>query len=140
LKREVTARFAGILLTLIVLTGCSSTGLLPPAGVPVTGVWGGHHVRATLSETGAEIEYDCAHGKITEALLPDAVGAFNAKGVHFREHGGPIRQDEKPDSLSARYTGSIRNNVMKLEVELATGMLGPFTLSKGTEARVIKCL
>lgn len=125
---------------LLVLTACSSNALLPPPGLPVTGAWGGDHLRLTLSDAGGELEYDCARGVMAEPLRPDANGAFDIRGFHFRGQGGPVRQHEPVDSVSARYTGTIRDNVMKLDVRLPSENLGPYTLAKGGEARVVRCL
>jgi hypothetical protein len=122
----------------LLLGACSANGFAP--GVPITGNWGGEHVRLALTSAGGDVEYDCAHGGITEALVPDNDGTFDAKGVHIREHGGPVRQDEKVDSLPARYVGRIHGDEMDLRVLVAPDSLGPFVLVRGEAGRVFKCL
>lgn len=122
------------------VAACSSNNLLPPAGVPVVGAWGGEHIRIGLNETGGSVEYDCAHGGISEGVRPDKNGNFDVAGVFVREHGGPVRQDEVPDSVPARYIGSILGSHMTLQVKLETQTLGPYVLAKGADARVFKCL
>ena len=105
------------------------------------GTWGGEHIAMEVTDGGATIEYDCAHGRITEKITPDAEGKFKAKGTHKREHGGPTRDDED-DGQPAIYRGSIKAETMTLTVELAANdeSIGTFTLTKGRTGRVRKCL
>jgi hypothetical protein len=104
------------------------------------GQWGGDHISMEVTETGAQIEYDCAHGTITEKIAPDRNGKFEVKGMHSPEHGGPVRRGEKNEQ-PAVYRGSITNDTMKLEVKLTESneSVGTFTLTRGNEGRVLKC-
>ena len=54
-------------------------------GVAVTGPWGGDHVRLELTSAGGDVEYDCAHGGLTEPVRPGPRGDFDVRGVHVRE-------------------------------------------------------
>ena len=106
----------------------------------VSGTWGGPHISMEVTETGAEIEYDCAHGRITEEIVPDRNGNFEVKGIHVREHPGPVREGEDNEQ-PASYRGSIHDDTMTLTVTL-TGKnetLGTFTLEHGSSGRVRKC-
>ena len=125
---------------ILLLAACSSGTTFPPAGIPVTGDWGGDHIRLTLTDSGGQIEYDCARGVIGLPLRPDTNGGFVVPGFHYRGHGGPIRIDEPVDSSPASYSGTIRDNVMKIDVRLPSDSLGPYILTKGGEARVFRCL
>jgi diaminopimelate epimerase len=104
-------------------------------------VWGGEHIRLTVNARGAEIEYDCAHGTITAALPLKRGGKFELTGTHVREHGGPIRLNQKPAQLSARYTGSINGKTMTLAITLpdTAETIGNYTLTRGSAGRVWKC-
>ena len=115
-------------------TGASS---LVPAGV-----WGGDHVALTVADTASRLEFDCAHGDIPGVLTADARGQFDAAGTYVREHGGPIRQGEVPDSHPAMYSGSVNSAAMALTIRLgdSTESIGPFTLVRGSSGRVLKCL
>lgn len=106
------------------------------------GDWGGDHVRLTLTETGGTLEYDCAHGTIDQPFDVDSAGRFQLAGTHTREHGGPIRRDEKPDKHPARYAGAADGETMTLAVTLTDSneVLGTFTLTRGRMARIVKCL
>src|SRR5687767_11222722 len=39
-----------------------------PKGSADEGVWGGLHVRLVVTSSGGEIEFDCAHGQLSEPL------------------------------------------------------------------------
>jgi len=59
------------------------------------GSWGGDHIGLEVSDTGARVEYDCAHGTIDGVLTLDAQGRFDARGAYVRERGGPVREDDR---------------------------------------------
>jgi hypothetical protein len=105
------------------------------------GVWGGEHIQLQVTESGASIEYDCAHGTIDQPLMLDAQGRFDVKGTHVREHGGPVRRDDKPNSHLARYTGSVESKTMTLTVTLtdAQDASNTYTLTQGEQGRLFKC-
>jgi hypothetical protein len=106
------------------------------------GAWGGDHVGLLLTGAGGTLKYDCAHGTIDQPFVIDSAGRFQLAGTHMREHGGPIRRDEKPDKHPARYTGSVDGDRMTLTVTMTDSneVLGTFTLTRGRMARVVKCL
>ncbi len=106
-----------------------------------TGVWGGQHISLDVTEQGATVEYDCAHGSIDGKIIPDASGNFNVAGTHVRDHGGPVRKDEIEDAHPARFSGQIRNDTMTLTVtESDTNeSVGTFTLVHGASPRIMKC-
>jgi hypothetical protein len=127
------------LLTVLLLTACAP-GSLIGTGEPVTGDWGGDHIALSLTMAGGSVEYDCAHGGLFEPIRPDARGEFEAAGVHVREHGGPVREDEHADSIPARYTGTVRGSRMTVRVFAAADTLGPYQLERDDVARLLKCL
>ncbi len=99
-------------------------------------------MRLEVSERGAQIEYDCAHGTIDQAMTLDSSGSFDVRGIHVKERGGPIRQGERSDALAARYTGRIQDQTMTITVMLTDSkeIAGTFTLSYGKTIRLRKCL
>jgi hypothetical protein len=107
----------------------------------LTGMWGGDHIALTAG-TGTHVEFDCAHGDIPNTLIVNARNEFNVSGTFVREHGGPIRVGEVPDSHPAAYVGSVTETTMVLTVRLTdtNEMIGTFTLSRGSPGRVVKCL
>ena len=106
------------------------------------GIWGGDHISLEVTDSGAEINYDCAHGSITEKIVPDGRGNFVVKGLHVREHPGPIRQGEDQAGKPATYHGLIDGETMTLTVTLSGSdeAVGTFTLTHGKSGRVRKCL
>lgn len=105
------------------------------------GTWGGQHVVMEVTDEGAKIEFDCAHGRLTEKIVPAGGGKFETKGVFVRERGGPTRQGEDNEE-PAIYRGSIKDETMTLTVELTQNKesVGTFTLTHGKDGRIRKCL
>ena len=131
-------RAAPLLAAAAVLGACAS---FPTAGVPLTGEWGGTHVGLRLSPSGGVLEYDCAAGTIDGPLLPLGNGRFEAHGRHTPGWGGPEREGEVRPSFRTRYRGVIQGRRMTLEARVENGvLLGPFTLVKGAEPIIFRCL
>lgn len=126
--------------TLILLLGSISSGARKMQRLG-NGTWGGLHIQFTVARGAVEIDYDCAHGAITVPLTVDRQGRFNWRGTYTREHGGPIRMDEKVDNQVATYSGSLTANTMKLKVRLENSSSEPqtFTLERDKVGRVFKC-
>lgn len=107
------------------------------------GEWGGRGARLNVSGEGAEVEFDCAHGRMGRLTL-DAQGNFDVRGVFVAERGGPVRIDEKEVSRPARYTGRVEGKRMTFSVDLSdqneTAEPIRFTLTHGTQSRLMKCL
>ncbi len=129
---------AGCVLLLLGLAGCLS----PEVPEVVTGEWGGAHLGLVVTDAGANLEYDCAEGRISGAVRPDRSGRFSAIGLHIPGHGGPIRFGEILETRPARYDGTVRGDKMTLTVTLTdtNEVLGTFTLTQGASPHVIKCL
>ena len=134
------ARSVFVLSTVLASSGCSGS----PAGPSpaLTGVWGGDHIALTVAGAGSHIEFDCAHGDIPGSIAVNAQNTFDVQGTYVREHGGPIRVGEVPDSHPAAYVGSVTATTMALTVRLTdtNEVIGTFALSQGTTGRVLKCL
>lgn len=126
---------------LAALAGCSATPPGAAGGSPI-GEWGGDHIALTIADGGADIETDCAHGRIDVPFTIDATGGFALSGVWTAEHGGPVRQGETEPAQAARYSGKIEGAVMTLliEIETSSARLGPFTLQKDRAPNLLKCL
>jgi len=127
-------------LAAIVVAACSNP---TAAGDRVrAGQWGGQHVALDVAESGARIEYDCAHGTLDAPLDLDRDGRFEVDGTHVRERGGPQREGEQPAAYKARYSGRVEGRSMTLTVTLPESgeSVGTFTLTFGTAGRLTKCL
>ena len=105
------------------------------------GGWGGPNIALIVNETRAEINYACAHGSITERIVPDGEGKFVVKGFHVAERGGPIRHDEDQSGQAALYEGTIDGETMTLTVSLTGNKekVGTFTLTRGKVGALRRC-
>src|SRR5258706_1322261 len=106
-----------------------------------TGVWGGDHIRAEVTEGGAQIEFDCAHGAIEQAIVLNGKGGFDVPGKYAPQHGGPVRDDEESKAMSVHYVGTMRGSELSLTITNADTKesIGEYTLTQGNEGRVMKC-
>lgn len=105
------------------------------------GVWGGQHIRLEVIDSGAKIEYDCAQSTIDEPIILDGEGNFDVKGKFMPEHGGPIRRDEENSGYAVHYTGKVKDGNMTITVTNPEKKetIGSFTLTRGSEGRLMKC-
>jgi hypothetical protein len=135
------ARFHRFNLLLISAAGLSASATLPSAGTPLTGQWGGRHVGLRLNETGGVLDYDCAAGTIDEPVMRRRDGRFEASGTHTPASGGPERVGEVRPTYRAYYTGAVRGQRMTLAARVENGVtLGPFTLVRGADPLIMRCL
>ena len=105
------------------------------------GLWGGQGISLEITDGGAEINYDCAHGTITGKITPDRKGKFAARGFHTREQGAPTRQDQNTTGQPVTYQGSIAGETMTLTVLSETKeTIGTYTLTRGQAGRIRKCM
>jgi len=107
----------------------------------IVGAWGGEHISLQVSEDGATVEYDCAHGTIPRRIILDRRGRFDVSGTHVEEHGGPIRESKQLDGYPVRFIGRISGKRMQLTVRnsVTKRLIGIFTLVYGQEAELVKC-
>jgi hypothetical protein len=106
------------------------------------GTWGGDHILMEVTDEGAQVEYDCAHGTISEPLRIDSQGKFSAKGTHVREHGGPVRAGDEDKGEPVIYSGTSDGKTATVTVtNSATGeVIGTFSITLGKTSRIRKCL
>lgn len=103
------------------------------------GKWGGQHVRLQVSGSGAEFEFDCAHGRMTGPLTVQN-GRFATTGNFVRE-GGPVRREDSEQGQRVYFKGELQGSRMTLIFSLAEDFseAETFTLTHGAEARLFKC-
>src|SRR6266704_6162361 len=119
---------------LLALSGALLQAAIPTASNHkdiASGTWGGEHVILNVSKSGAEVEFDCAHGQITQAIALDKHGDFKATGTFTPEHSGPVRRDEDTPPTPATYAGHVDGDSMNLTVTLGKENIGTFTLILG---------
>jgi hypothetical protein len=105
------------------------------------GVWGGEHIRFEVTEAGAKIEYDCAHGTVEGRIVVDSQGRFSVYGIHYEERGGPSRPGDEASGYRVRLSGRVGGSLMRLTVTRAgtRKVVGTFNLTRDAEANLVKC-
>jgi hypothetical protein len=102
------------------------------------GVWGGDSVILEVAADGASLEFDCAHGRITQTIRIDEKGKFDVAGNYQAETPGPAR-DDAPPPAPARYQGTIKGDSMTLLITRADQRIGTFELTRGRQTFLRKC-
>jgi hypothetical protein len=107
----------------------------------ITGEWGGEHTGLQINNDIAEVEFDCANGRINQRITLDKNGKFDVTGTYTKEHAGPSRDDQPQLIHSAKYVGLVKDKTMVLTVTLidTKESIGTFTLVRDSRARVMKC-
>src|SRR6202166_227392 len=105
-----------------------------------TGVWGGQGIALKVSAKGADVEFDCAHGQIPQPIKLDKHGDFEVAGTFTAEHGGPVRRGETLQPAPARYSGHVDGDTMSLTVSLDKRQVGSYTLTRGSQGHITRCL
>ena len=114
---------------------------LAGAAAAQTTVWGGDHVEMEVTGSGAQLEFDCAHGTIDEPLRVDSQGAFQAKGTFTPERSGPSRDGDASRTAKATYAGTIKDDTMTLRIVVdgQEGQGNTYRLARDSPGDVRKC-
>ena len=102
--------------------------------------WGGMGVELDLRAGFSRIEFDCAHGTISDRFTVDKQGQFDLSGTYLLDGPGPITTP--PPGHPAHYVGDVQGATMHLTVILTdTGAtIGPFLLTRDDQGFIVKCL
>jgi hypothetical protein len=129
-------RRLGALAAVAILAACAA---IPQKPVFLSGQWGGPHIDLLLEGGIGTVGFDCAGGTIDTNLA--ASGTFSAAGTYRAGQGGPVRVGQIFTSQRATYSGSVTGDQMTLSVRLEDGStLGPFTLTRGAQGQLTRCL
>jgi hypothetical protein len=113
----------------------------PTKAVP-NGVWGGEHIRMEVSDSGADIEFDCARGSISHRLELDDKGRFKVQGIYMAQSPAPAAVDGglPASGVKAIYTGTLSGSSLRLQVFIE-GQDTPrtFDLVEGDQGHLAKC-
>lgn len=127
---------------LVLLTATCGSGPIAPGQQRLpTGQWGGQHVGMEVSDSGAQLEFDCAHGGIDEAIVLSKDGRFDVKGTYAQERPGPRREDDNA-ARPVRYVGEVEGKTMRLTIRAGDGStdaIGSYTLEHGKAGVIRKC-
>jgi hypothetical protein len=107
----------------------------------IKGTWGGNHISLEVSEEGAYVEFDCAHGTVSEALRVNSQGKFRASGTYVRETAGPQPVDGEDKSLPVIYSGTTDNKTATFTITnpVTDEVIGTFAVIRGKRSRLTKC-
>jgi len=113
----------------------------PTNAVP-TGVWGGEGIRMEVTDAGADIEFNCARGSISQRLALDAQGHFQLRGTYKAETPAPASDGSVSNGSGATaiYTGALSGSSLHLEVSIeGQGTPRTFDLVQGDQGHLAKC-
>jgi hypothetical protein len=120
----------------------AQSGPVVPAKAVPNGVWGGEHIRMDINDRGADIEFDCARGSISQRLELDDRGRFKIQGIYIAETPAPAAVDGglTASEGKATYTGILSGSSLRLEVFIVGhNMLRTFDLVQGNQGHLAKC-
>ena len=110
----------------------------------LSGSWGGKHVGLQITTDGGTVDFDCAHGDISQGVFLDRTSRFTAFGTYTDEHPGPARptiKDAPPTVFRVKYTGRVSGTHMTLTVTRTdnNSRIGDFAADRGKEPTLTKC-
>ena len=118
------------------------SGPAAPTQAVANGVWGGEHIRMEVNDSGADIEFDCAWGTISQRLELDDKGRFKVQGAYMAQTPAPAAVDGGFDAsaVKATYTGTLSGSSLRLEVFIeGQDMPRTFDLVEGDQGHLAKC-
>jgi hypothetical protein len=129
-------------LFVLLISACSSDGLLPPDHDHLSvGTWGGVNAGVLVSDTVAHVHVGCTNGNFHGPVSLDGDGRFSATGSYIlRAH--PIAIGP---SLPAEFSGIVQANKLHLTVtvndtvEDKVVVLGPVTVTFAHDPRMGPC-
>ena len=127
-----------VLIGLAALAGCSGTIV----GISAGESFGGVGVLLVARGAGADLEFDCATGRIEEPMTFSADGTFDVEGTFTPGMGGPFNEDDPPIPEAARFMGVLRGDRLTLSAILVEDgtTIGPYQLRRGEEPLLRRCL
>jgi hypothetical protein len=135
----ILTRTTGILIMLSAT--CGGGPVAPGQQRLPAGQWGGQHAGMEVTETGAELEFDCAHGRIDQAIALSEAGRFDVRGTYAPERPGPRREDDNT-ARTVRYAGQVDGKTMTLAInssDSAADVIASYTLEHGKAPVIRKC-
>ena len=95
-----------------------------------------------VNDSGADIEFDCARGSISQRLALDAQGRFKLQGTYKAETPAPAAEDggSTGSGVTATYTGVLNGSSLRLVVSIeGQDMPRTFDLLQGDQGHLAKC-
>ena len=112
---------------------------VPTKAVP-NGEWGGEHIRMEVNDSGADIEFDCAKGSISQRLEVDGKGRFEVQGIYMAQTPAAVGSGSTASGVKATYSGNLSGSSLRLEVFIeGREMARTFDLVQGDQGHLAKC-
>ena len=122
----------------LVVAGPASAALSAAGRTPAPGAWGDDTLILEIASDGADVEFECARGRISKPITLDRRGDFDLPGTFAAEGHGPIREDAG-SAGKARYGGHVAGDTLTLTVVVGDERMGPYTLTRGRRPILKKC-
>ena len=122
----------------LVVAGPASAALSAAGRTPAPGAWGGDTLILEIASDGADVEFECARGRIGKPITLDRRGDFDLPGTFAAEGHGPIREGAG-SAGKARYRGHVAGDTLTLTVVVGDERMGPYTLTRGRRPILKKC-
>ncbi len=118
----------------------SLAAVAPSHAATLTGAWGGAGVALNATATSADLQADCAHGRIDGPLSLDASGGFSGVGSYETYHAGPQQADEPGTPPTATFAGRIKGETLELTViSKPSGERIHYVLTRGARPVLVRC-
>jgi len=127
-------RTLGTSLLIVVAASCGLSASETTLG---KSTWGGDAAILQVVEGGADIEFECAAGRIEGPIRIDSHGAFDVAGTWTAEGPGPTR--DEGSATAVRYRGQVKGDTMTLTVRSATAEIGTYALTRDRQSILRKC-
>lgn len=102
------------------------------------GTWGGDTAILEVVTGGADIEFECAQGRIDGPIPIDRHGEFEVTGTFAPQGPGPSRDD--PSSVSkVSYHGRLKGATLTLTVRNGDQEIGSYELTRDRKPILRKC-
>lgn len=122
-------------LLLAIASSCPSSAADTALG---KSTWGGEAAIFVVLEGGADIEFECARGRIEKPVMVDGNGGFDLPGTLTPEGPGPTR-DDGGSGTTVRYQGRVKGTSMTLIVQSGDKQIGSYNLTRDREVVLRKC-
>lgn len=102
------------------------------------GNWGGKHINLTITDAGAQFEFDCGSGKINGPIMLDRKGRFRLQGTYTDQVAAP---SATPQHQTVTYAGQVKGKQMTLKITFTENSksTASYSLRFGQTTRLTKC-
>jgi hypothetical protein len=112
----------------------------PAQPKPLAGNWAGDGFALRTVGTGYIVQGECASGKITAQVFPDASGSFAASGYYNAYRSGYRLSDVSPRDTPASFKGKINGNTLSMTMRIADRAEETrFVLKRGAKIKFPAC-